>query len=460
MRARIWSSRHRVTAVVAASVVAVGLLAACSGSGHSSSSASTAKAAETASGNAGLAAPGTTVPAVTVNYGIAPYEDDGLSAAGMLQGFYKSVGITIGPTTTGSHVTCTQSLAPLLTGQVRVCSGVYESLLSQTATVKNVTTFAYYSTFNYLGFFVKKSEGMKTLEDFLAQKEPFQKALADTLAQLKGKSIVLSNDPSERQFFSLVFELAGIKNPSSYFHIQYLGDETILSLAQAGKIPYPSPSGGQDFVDLENDGFAPLVKQIDVVDYGPTSYAAQILTHGTLFTTKAFYEQNYDTVLRLASVLYRLLNQVQTDLPGLAKVYLPFLNNYAGSNITESQLQFLYRNVAVLTTFPNAGKDFLTGSKTTSVYNSTPALETYLKQKGVISQSVPTAQVDGALKVWQDLNRYKTAASLLFTTLDKKGITSSTLTQAHTYYSDFDFLDAYRFAAAVAQQNGVALPSS
>jgi hypothetical protein len=102
----------------------------------------------------------------------------------------------------------------------------------------------------------------------------------------------------------------------------------------------------------------------------------------------------------------------------------------------------------------------LSGPKTTNINNSTPALQQYLKQKGVISQTVPTSQVDGAVQVWNDLNRYKSAASTLFTSLQAKNITSPTLDQAHTLFKNFDFLDAYRYAAAVATQHGMSLPAS
>src|SRR3981081_4691704 len=210
-------ARSLVTIGVTAAL-STGALAACGSSKTTRSTGAPAAAAAPTSPGAtkSLAAPGTTIPAATVNYGIAPYEDDALSAAGILQGFYKDVGNTTCPTQTAAHVPCTQPLAPLLTNQVAVCSGVYESLLPQTATVKNVKTFAYYSTFNYSGFFVKSSENMKSLGDLLGQHVPFDQALQQTLAQLKGKTVVLSNDPSERQFFTLVFQLAGITNPSSY----------------------------------------------------------------------------------------------------------------------------------------------------------------------------------------------------------------------------------------------------
>src|SRR3954469_11028274 len=96
-RRTLVANSARVAALAIASGGAASLLAACGQKEQAAVSIPT-----------GLAEPGSTIPSSNLTWAMAPYPDETLAVIGMRRGYFKDVGITIGPTSTGAKFDLTE----------------------------------------------------------------------------------------------------------------------------------------------------------------------------------------------------------------------------------------------------------------------------------------------------------------------------------------------------------------
>ena len=396
-----------------------------------------------------FAKPGTDIPEIDVNWAMAPFPDETMAVIGMIRGDFKDVGINIGPSSTGAKHDCTETLAALLTGSVDVCSASWESLGAKLDTVQNFRSFVVIGFFTGMAFMKPPESDAKTLKHFLAEGDDFGVALNKTIAQLRGKSVAFAHDPGARLFYRMTLDLAGI--PESELDSVDLSNPNIVNAALAEQIDFPAPSGGAEIVRLLNEGFEVLVDQADILENSDDPRVMEIVAHTTYITTDEFYERNYDTVLRAASVIYRILDDLRTRHDEVAPQYqINFLNAYSGQTTTEEDLQSIHENISSLTTFEEAEKFFF-GESAVNVYTAGAAQLSALKEAGVLKKSHSPGEMEGSKQVWLDLGRLKEASDALFDQVSGSGQNAEIVSQARMHYDRRNYLDSYRFLASVIE---------
>lgn len=395
----------------------------------------------------GLAAPGTGIPTAQLKWAMAPFPDETAAVIGMRRGYFDDVGITIKPTKTGAKLDLTESLAPLLSKQVDVGSGVIEVFASQLDNTRAARVFLLLDTFEGFAVYAPPDSSIKSVQDFVDAGQPFDQALRSAMAQLKGKKVALATDPGARLFYKLLFDIGDLG--SKAFERRDLSNPNIVAAALAGKTDFAAPSGGVEIIKLESEGFKLIVNQRQFTDGSNDARKLQLISHSTYVTRADILEKEYDTILRAASVVFRVLDDLRKDHKGAAADQLPFLNSYTGTKLTEPQLAKIHKTIARLRTFDEMG-DLLTGAKNpNNIYVNVQAQIDQLRKDKVLKRPHSVADVDASKRVWTDLRRYKAESDKLFDSLgdDARGIVA----KARRHYDARNYLDSYRFLASAAK---------
>jgi ABC-type nitrate/sulfonate/bicarbonate transport system substrate-binding protein len=395
--------------------------------------------------SAALATPGTDIPTVHVDFSMSPFADDTLPVISMVNGWFKDVGVEIGPTPTGAKLNLTESVAPLVSNQVQAGSAVFAALLGQLDTLNNVVrSFVIHGDYEGFAFFAQKGTPAKSVAELTGEGNDFETAVAMAIGQFKGQRLAIATDPSARLFYDLVFDLAGLKRTD--FQLRELTNPNIVNLALSDRVDLAAPSGGPQVVRLAEAGLKLILTQQEVLNDSPDPRRLRLVNHSSFITRNDWYNDNYETVLRMASAIFRASDLVRNDHAAAARAQLPFLNAYAGSSVTQPQLKFLQERVSNELTFDELSL-FYTKPGARNVYEAGQAQIDRYVEVGLLKRAHKVEEIEGSKKVWQDLMRYRTKADELFKTHSDGD--KEVLAAARKQYDARNYLDAYRFLASL-----------
>src|SRR5579872_4657387 len=136
------------------------------------------------------ATPGTEIPQVQMSLGMRPYANDLIFVAGIKQGFYSDVGLTIVPKPYGRKVLPDQAIPLLVNKQIDAVALYPPDVIATMDSVKNIRFIALTDLFQGFAVLAHPDTKAKTVKDFMAQGLSFEDAMKKTMAQLKGQKFV------------------------------------------------------------------------------------------------------------------------------------------------------------------------------------------------------------------------------------------------------------------------------
>ncbi|MGO2751547.1 MAG: hypothetical protein ACTIA6_15960 [Pseudoclavibacter sp.] len=416
------------------------LLAGCT----SGDAATPTASATTGIAPAELTAPGDSIPEVTVSAGLSPYGDEMLAAAGVTRGYFDEVGITFAEEPYGIKSDLIAAVTPLLNGQIEVGSGYPPALISQLDNVDNVVAFQLQDVF--YGYRILAPEGKyTTLADAMAEGQSYEEAVATVLAQLDGQDVIL-RDGVVPTFYQLITTTGGTDMAS--WNVTYLANPDIVRSAQAGQADFVSPTGAVELVRLMNDGWESLIALPEVIENSPAEETTSLrATFSGYLTTTEYAEENWDTLLRYASVIYRLVDDFEADPEGVAADYVDLVNSYTGSELSAADLADTFDGLYSLRNFEDAAEFYEEEGAPFYFEEVMGAQIDSLAEQGVISEGHTPGELSIADQIWQSLNEYKVAADEAIAAAPAGEL----LDQAQAQYDARNYLDAYRLAAAAAE---------
>lgn len=423
-------------ALVAASVSMAVALAACGSDGDSS--------AEEFEAPTELAEPGTDIPTTTVEAGFSPYADELLMVAGINRGYFDEVGVSITPDPYGVEVDLIAALTPLLNKQVELGSGYAPAIVSQLDNVDSVVTFGIQDVF--YGYRILAPEGKyQTLEDFMDEGDSYEEAVTKTLEQMKGQDVVL-RDGVVPTFYNLIGEAAG--TGMADWNVQYLANPDIVRTAQSGQVDFVSPTGAVEIVRLQQDGWEPLIELRQVIENEPKSATASLRsTFSGYLTTRDYAEENWETLLRVTSVMYRLIDDLEADPEATAADFVDYVNSYTGSSLTAAELAATFDGLYSVRNFEDAA-EFFTEEGADFYFDEVAGAQIdELAEQGVIGDGHGPSSLSIAGQVYAALVTYRDEADALLADLPEGDLK----TRAQAQYDARNYLDAYRIAAAAAE---------
>ncbi|MGE2731368.1 ABC transporter substrate-binding protein [Mycolicibacterium vaccae] len=423
-------------------LLAVAIMMTLSGCSFASPDSSSTPAAASLTVPEDLAPePGIDIPQVTVKAGFAPYGDGLIGVAGERLGFFRDAGISFSQPN-GIQADFSKSFTPMLNGQVEVGSAYMPFFAQQLDTVTSVRAFVL--TDVYLGTRILAPVGQyQTVEQLMAQGQTFEEAAGKVMAQLRGKKMLMP-DGVDPTFHNLALGEADMT--LSDVNVVRMSNADIVRAAQAGDTDFAAPDGAVQITQLQQSGWEPVVTIGQVIDAMPDQTLDVRNTHTAFTTTADFAEDNYNTLLRYAGVTYRIIDALERDPQGTAAVFTDYLNSYTGSDLSVDEVAGLFSNGLYSYRGFDEAADFL-GPSTTSPFvfdeTATAQLAT-LKENGVLIGDRTPADMSIANKVYEDLKAYQEQSQDLINSAPEGALKQ----QARTFYDQFNFLDAYRYAQA------------
>lgn len=402
-----------------------------------------------------VAAPtGTSIPHVTVTFGMRPVANDVMFVSAMKQGFFKDVGITIAPSPYGNKSTFNNAVPLLLNNTLDIQA--YDPIPA-IAALGTVHTLRFISlAVIFLGYEILASPAThdKTVSQFMSTGLSFKQAMRKTLEQMKGQTLTLPPIISDRGFLDTSFAVAGL-NMATTVHEEVVSDPTGLNLASSGKTDYATFDGAPYTAQLLGAGWIPLVTPLDLSKNMPPSVSSPselLVEPPGLAATAQWASQNAATVMRFVSVQFRLVHEILSAPTTALSYELPFLNAFAGTHLTIAELD---ANILKL--------DPPIPFRQQSPYYNDPSSALYYKnwfeatlKFDIKSGLVPKGSYSANNLIWagdvyKQLVKFQRMTSALLAKSAQEHLTTAQrtlLAQAKKYYGWYDFLDAYRYARA------------
>jgi predicted CopG family antitoxin len=301
-------------------------------------------------------------------------------------------------------------------------------------------------------------KGYKSYEEFVEAGKKPSDAIKAVVDELKNSQIAFEAGPEKIQFFDLMFKAGGM-DPSMIKQLNTLVVEDAQSTAMmiGGRIDFQL-GGAPAMTELSLRGYKPLITALDLA-----KNASALGDEGVLAvfkvgwgTTEEYYKANHDTILRLASVYFRIADFINQHPEEAAKIHVPFLNSVAGTQMKPETAVLNYTQLDKYSTFADQAGWYDDPSNPLYYLKEVKARIHDAEKKGAITpNSMDPENVMVADDVYHELVKLKGESDAVMKKADAalasatgKEHASDLLKQAKAHYAAYDFLDAKRFADA------------
>jgi ABC-type nitrate/sulfonate/bicarbonate transport system substrate-binding protein len=403
------------------------------------------------------------IPRVEVKFANAAFLDHTDAIIGLKKGWFEEVGIEIAPKPHGLVLPSAERAANLIAGTIDVVStGVY-NLLPAMGRARNLRIFVQKDIFYGYRLMAQPDKNHKSFEEFVQEGASPSEAMKQTVAQLKGKTITYLSEPSREQFIELVYRRGDLsKSEIDTIKTINVDDNQTIALMVSGRADFQF-SGAPAMVELSRRGFKPILSAYDIVSTARPSVDSQeliaILKVGW-GTTAEYYEHNPDTILRLSSVVFRIVKFITEQPQEALKIHVPFLNSIAGSQMTTDFGKWIYDLVHPYSTFEEQEAWYSNPRNTLYYAYEVGARIKDNERKGIFKpgdMDVETIHV--ADDVYWKLLELKAKAGPLINAAERHirhgredgkdmGKAEELLDKAVHFFINYNYLDAHRFAQA------------
>lgn len=389
---------------------------------------------------------GTEIPEVTVVAGWSPIGDGLIPVIGERLGYFEDAGITF-TEEDGLQIDLFESLTPLLNNQIEIGATYMPLLTHQFDTVHDeVTPFMMPTVSHALKILAPEGE-YDTVSDLMDEGMSFEEAAAEAAEQIRGEEMLLFTG-IEPEFYELAFSHADMT--LNDVETTYMDDPTMVTAAQAGEADFVSPNGAVQVSQLQQSGWEVVIDIADVIEYMPEEAMSLSNTMTGFVTTFDYAEENWNTLLRFTSVMFRIVDHMEEDVEGATEVFVDYVNSYTGSDMSAEEAARLFTDgLYFLQGFDKYADVVLNEDTAKNYYQGTDAQVERLQAQGVLQDDHDTAEISIADRIYQDLVEYRDQAEELIETAPEGDLKE----QAETLYEQFNYLDAYRLALAANEED-------
>lgn len=389
---------------------------------------------------------GTEIPEVTVVAGWSPIGDGLIPVIGERLGYFEDAGITF-TEEDGLQTDLFESLTPLLNNQIEIGATYMPLLTHQFDTVHDeVTPFMMPTVSHALKILAPEGE-YDTVSDLMDEGMSFEEAAAEAAEQIRGEEMLLFTG-IEPEFYELAFSHADMT--LSDVETTYMDDPTMVTAAQAGEADFVSPNGAVQVSQLQQSGWEVVIDIADVIEYMPEEAMSLSNTMTGFVTTFDYAEENWNTLLRFTSVMFRIVDHMEEDVEGATEVFVDYVNSYTGSDMSAEEAARLFTDgLYFLQDFDEYADVVLNEDTAKNYYQGTDAQVERLQAQGVLQDDHDTAEISIADRIYQDLVEYRDQAEELIETAPEGELKE----QAETFYEQFNYLDAYRLALTANEED-------
>jgi ABC-type nitrate/sulfonate/bicarbonate transport system substrate-binding protein len=402
---------------------------------------------------------GVGIPEVTVRFGMSAFADHNIYAIGLKKGWLSEVGLAVTPAPFGISSLSPQVIPRFLSNEVDIHTWYGPLQIEVMNKVPHVKLFTFSDT--YVGTYILASpkSGAKTVSELVKSGTPFEDALKTVMTQLKGKRLGIDNTGSHRVFFDAITSLGGVSFEEAKLSV--LEDARLVNLARGGSLDFVSPAGAAQNVQLLKEGWYPAVSISDLIEHLPPGDLRGIgsIGHTGLATTDDYYRENFDTILRMTGVMFRIIDAVNTDLAKKTDEALalevPVIEAAAGVQLGVEGLRSIFTTLDPLLSFEQQA-DYWVNQDNPNYYWNVYMPQIKAAQKGGLlpaDQRYIPDQAFTAPDVYKTLLRYRTwYDQLIGKAAGLDGERAQLAKIAAHHYEIRNYLDAYRILNAAVNQ--------
>jgi ABC-type nitrate/sulfonate/bicarbonate transport system substrate-binding protein len=395
------------------------------------------------------------IPKVAVRFAHEPYFDHTQSIIGLKQNWFKDVGITFEPDNKGIVVNAGDVSAVYSSGRVDVISGSAQIFIPTARALPPPKMFFYSDIFQGYALMAQPDGNYKSFQEFAAGGMGPNEAFKATIAQMRGKRFAFPTEAPIKGFINLSLQKGGV----TLSDLQAIGapdDSANVAMMEAKRADF-QVGGVPSRITLQTAGFKPILTSGDLAAYAkPTADSTElraVFQDGWL-ASEAWINANYDTVLRMVSVGFRI-NQYIADHPDdAAAIHTPFVNSVAGTSFKDAQAKIAYSGLDPFGTFDQQNGWIVDKSNPLNAgYVIGSAIKVYEEQGLLGPGELTWDKFTIVNKVYGDLLDYKSKTDVVLKQSEGKTLDPSAkalVDKAKIFYANFDYLDAYRFAKAAS----------
>lgn len=391
------------------------------------------------------------IPEVTLNFALEPYPDHTDSIIAIEKDWFSDVGITI----KDSMVDAEKIPSVLTAGTVDIASVPPASLIPSLKQ-EDFQGFVFGNLFRGYAIMAQPDAGYKDFNHFIEQGLSADEAIEAVVHQMKGKVFTYPSETGVRPFIDLAFSKANMTLDEVTTDVQQ--DSNGISLMLAKRADF-KVGGVPSRLTLESEGMIPILTSADIVEAAePSGDSVEIrsILHNGWVTTKEYSEKNHDTLLRMASVRFRL-NQFLTDnQQEAAEIHIPYLNKQAGTDFTIEEGIVLYDSQMPWYTFEEQASWFEDEADPLFWrYEFESNIKMY-EEEGIFDEGEFDAEdIITAHKIYAELKEYKEKTEENMNQLtDASGRSLELKEIAEKHYDIFNYLDSYRISnEAIEEMN-------
>ena len=306
---------------------------------------------------------GVEIPKVDIRFGMSAFADHNIHSISIINGWFDDVGITLGPGKFGLRSLSPQVIPRLLADEVDIHTWYGPLQIEIMDRVPHVKLFTFSDT--YVGTYMLASPqgGAKTVSQLVDEGVPFNDAIKQAMAQMKGKRVAIDNTGSHRIFLDAIFDLGGITFKD--VELSVLEDARIVFLGRGGNIDFASPAGAVQNVVMIQDGWYPVVSVEDLIEGLPLGdfRGVSSIGHTGFATTDDYYRENFDTILRMASVKFRVIDAINEDIANntdhALKLEVPVIEAAAGTKLGVDGLRTIFTTLDPMKSFEDQAEYWL-----------------------------------------------------------------------------------------------------
>ncbi len=403
------------------------------------------------------------IPKQVVRYAHAPFLDHTQAVIGMHKGWFDDVGIDIQPKPYGMTIPSEQRPAALAAGTVDMVSASVAAMLAVMKQQPNIRFFAAGDIFQGYAILAQPDGGYKTYQDFLKAGDKPDDAMIKVIRQMRGKRWAAQGLAVTQQFVDLVVEKAGMtRNDLTIIPVD---DPKTVNLMLTKQADFQT-AGAPARMELQGKGMVPILTILDMAQNAKASADSKelraIYMDGWVTTTD-FWEKHRDTVLRMASVQFRITKFIHTNQREALEIHVPFLNSVAGRSLTMEDGKRIYEELDPFLTFEQQHRVYF--DKTYPLY-----------YEWEVGAKIKAYEERGVYKPGEmTVDKSTLAHTVYFTLLDLKTKTDRLMPEvqasinaarragknparamelqqrAKFFYDAYDFLDAHGFATAAKE---------
>lgn len=399
---------------------------------------------DAASGKPMAATPAVTLKPVT--FGMLPYGDHTYAIIGAKQNWFRDVGIDL-----QYRPIKVEEIVPLLKNRsLDVVSTPPGILFAAHDNAPNLISFVFGDLFQGYAILAQPDGKFQSYAERRAAGAPPEVALREVVAQLRGRTFAYPTEAAIKPFIDLVLERGGLQRAD--IKSMVLDDPLTVNAMRKKEADF-QVGGVPSRIVLEREGYKVLLTSIDLARMArpgaESKELGSILQNGWA-TTKEFYRDRHDDILRIASVNYRIMQATKDDSSAALAIHMPYLSEVSGQQFTPAEGKVIYDSLNPFFTFDQQREWFHNqNSPLYYAHVNGAILNTFLSQ-GVYKGKPPTVEdVIFADDIYRELEELKATALSTFRQIEgrgEKGLQSPKYVAAKRQYEIFNYLDASRLA--------------